>query len=150
MPVRCSQKNLKIKKIKVLPPAVQCLTQISLAATWTLPYRPLFHPGGAGFGGQPLPAQHSDHLLLHIQVSLGMRVVIEAGRPKEPIAEEVAGTQREEGGVKGQHSKAQGDGGEKRLKSLRTPGREKEEGTEVEWPGRIWEIQEGADLLGAS
>lgn len=79
-----------------------------------------------------------------------MRVVIEAGRPKEPIAEEVAGTQREEGGVKGQRSKAQGDGGEKRLKSLRTPGREKEEGTEVEWPGRIREIQEGADLLGAS
>ena len=61
--------------------------------------RPLLHPGGAGFGGEPLPSQHPDRLLLHIQVSLGMRVVTEAGRPREPVAEEVAGTKSGEGGV---------------------------------------------------
>lgn len=58
-----------------------CLTKIFLAATWTVSYSPLFHPGGAGFGGQSLPAQHPGRLHLHIQVSLGMRVVSEAGRP---------------------------------------------------------------------
>ena len=58
-----------------------CLTKIFLAATWTVSYSPLFHPGGAGFGGQSLPAQHPGRLHLHIQVSLGMRVMSEAGRP---------------------------------------------------------------------
>lgn len=120
-------------------PAVQ--PKPLLAATRTLSLSPLLRPGGAGFGGRPVLAQHPDRLHLRIQVSGGTSVV----RLRDPgtTTGAVAGTPRE-----GRWGEGLRDTGEKSLTHLRTQ-EERRRRWEQGWGGLEVLGTSGDEQLGA-